>query len=53
MRGPGVAKCGYLCAQGPTSAFRGQLELLHHPEDRVGVAIGIAADRVDGDLHAE
>jgi hypothetical protein len=25
MRGPGVAKCGYLCAQGPTSAFRGQL----------------------------
>ena len=24
MRGPGSAKCGYLCAQGPTRAFRGQ-----------------------------
>jgi hypothetical protein len=51
MRGPGVAKCGYLCAQGPTSAFLGPAQVLHHPEDRVGVAIGIAAHGVDGHLH--
>ena len=52
MRGPGTAKCGYLCAHGPIMAFTGAFRLRQHPEYCIGVGIVPAADSQHGSFDA-
>ena len=50
IAGPGSPSCGNACDHGPIRPLRGPGQTLEQPRDRVGVAVGPAADRVDGDL---
>ena len=50
MVGPGSPSWGKACDHGPMSPLRGPGRPSMQPRDRVGVAVGPAADRVDGHL---
>ena len=50
IAGPGSTSSGNACDHGPISPFDGAPRPGHEPQDRLGVPVGPAADRVDGAL---